>query len=86
MRSFVARRGLAGIAALFGVLCLLSAVAGCSGPGKTKVTGKVLYNGNPLPGGRLMFRPADTRQTAVAAVIDPEGNYSVELPTGDVKV
>jgi hypothetical protein len=67
------------------LLLPLLALAGCSS-GNSKVSGRVLYNGAPLPGGRLTFRPADPRRNSVNAVVDAQGNYEAELPVGEVKV
>jgi hypothetical protein len=69
----------------FGVLLLLLAAAGC-GSGEGTVSGRVLYNGKPLPAGRVTFRPADPRQNSVSAELDEQGAYQVVLPTGEVKV
>jgi hypothetical protein len=68
-----------------GLLLLLLVAAGC-GPGQGTVSGRVVYNGAPLPGGWVLFRPADSRQNAVSAQVDAEGNYSAVLPVGPVKV
>jgi len=67
------------------LLPILLLAAGC-GVSKSKVSGRVLYRGAPLPGGRLLFRPADPKQNAVNAEIDPNGNYQAVLPVGPVKV
>ena len=68
-----------------GLLALLPVVAGC-GVGQGKVSGKVLYNGVPLPGAQIMFRPADPMQNAVSTRADADGHYEVALPVGEVKV
>jgi hypothetical protein len=68
-----------------GVLAPLLAALGCS-PGKATVSGKVTYNGKAVPGGTVMFRPADSRQNAVSVELDAEGNYSAILPEGEVTV
>jgi hypothetical protein len=60
---------------------LTSLLVGCGG-GEGTVSGKVLFKGNPLPGGRVMFRPTDTQQNAVSAVIDAYGNYELTAPAG----
>lgn len=64
---------------------LLPLLVGC-GPGQGKVSGRVLFNGAPLPGGLVTFRPADARQNAITAPIDAQGNYEAILPAGEVKV
>ncbi len=69
----------------FGVMLLLPVVMGC-GPGQGKVSGRVLFNGAPLPGGRVTFRPADPKQNSVSAALDEQGNYQATLPAGEVMV
>jgi hypothetical protein len=69
---------------LFGFL-LLPLLVGC-GASKVKVSGRVLYNGNPLPGGIVSFRPADPKQNAISAEVDEHGNYDAILPAGEVQV
>jgi hypothetical protein len=74
-----------GFASRCGLLLLLALVGGC-GPGYGKVSGRVVYNGQPVPGGRVLFRPADPRQNSVSAEIDEQGHYEAVLPAGEVKV
>jgi hypothetical protein len=69
----------------FGLLLLLLAAAGC-GPGQGTVSGRVLYDGAPLHGGWVTFRPADPRQNSVPARIEADGSYSAVLPAGAVTV
>jgi hypothetical protein len=66
-------------------LLLLPVLAGC-GQATGHISGKVIYKGQPLPGGRLTFRPADDRLNGVPAVIDASGNYEATLPAGDVTI
>ncbi len=72
-------------AAWLAPLLLLPVLAGCGQP-TGHVSGKVTYNGQPLPGGRLTFRPADPTKNSVPAVIDADGHYEVTLPAGEVTV
>jgi hypothetical protein len=65
-------------------LLLLPVVSGC-GPGQAKVTGRVLYDGKPVTGGRVTFMP-DGAANPVTVNLDEQGNYEAVLPTGDVKV
>lgn len=60
-------------------------VAGCGG-GKSKVSGRVLFKGAPLPGGQVTFRPVDPKHNVVLAELDAQGNYEAVLPVGPVKV
>ncbi len=66
-------------------LMLLLPVLGCSA-GEGKVTGRVLFNGAPLPGGRVTFRPEDPTKNSVSAELDDQGNYEAALPAGGVMV
>jgi hypothetical protein len=68
-----------------GLVVMLPVIAGC-GVGQARVSGKVLYNGAPLPGAQIMFRPADATQNAVSARADADGRYEAVLPVGEVKV
>ncbi|TMQ34331.1 MAG: hypothetical protein E6K70_08195 [Planctomycetota bacterium] len=70
---------------LLGLLLLVPILAGC-GSAQAKVSGQVLYNDAPLPGGRLTFLPVNPEQNAVSAEIDEQGNYQVVLPVGDVQI
>src|SRR5688572_2994584 len=71
---------------LAAVALAVAAAAGCGGPAPGRVTGRVLLDGKPLPGGILTFVPADFKGQSVAAALDESGNYSVDLPAGDVLV
>lgn len=69
----------------FGLLLLLPFLAGCGG-GKSKVSGQVRFNGDPLPGGLLTFQPAAPKSNVVAVPLDEQGNYQATLPVGEVQV
>lgn len=71
------RRRLALILPLFVVL-------GC-GPGKGTVSGRVLYKGKPVPGGRVTFQPANSKFNSVHADLDEQGHYEATLPAGEVQ-
>lgn len=69
-----------------GLLLLSVALAGC-GPGKGKVSGRVVFNGKPLPAGKVMFMPADGQSSVITVDLDESGNFpQVELPVGEVMV
>src|SRR5262245_31436662 len=68
------------------LVLLLPVVAGCA-PAIGKVTGKVTYNGQPVPGGFVTFRPADARQNSITATLEPDGRFpTIEIPAGEVMV
>lgn len=69
---------------LFGLL-VLPFLVGCGGR-KVTVSGQVLFDGKPLPGGYVLFRPVDTKHNAVTAELDEQGNYQAILPAGEVQV
>lgn len=72
---------------LFLVFGLTTIALGCAGSSKvveySKVSGRVLYNGNPLPGGSVAFVAS---QETSSGIIDENGNYSVNAPVGEVKI
>jgi hypothetical protein len=75
------RRAFCGFVATGTVLTLLS---GCGGPYTGTVSGKVLYNGTPLPGGQVTFLHPDGRSGQ--AQIQEDGSYTVPVaPGGEVK-
>jgi hypothetical protein len=63
---------------------LLPLIAGCGGQGK--VSGRVLYNGKPVPGGWVTFRPAEGKANTVNARLDANGYYEATLPVGMVGI
>lgn len=69
-------------------LCLLVLAVGCKGTRKAvehvDVSGRVLYNGKPLPGGQVTFVTADG--FASTGIIDEKGNYTINAPAGDVRI
>jgi hypothetical protein len=66
-------------------LLLLPPLAGCGQPTE-HISGKVIYNGQGLPGGLVSFRPANPSLNTVSAVIDPDGHYEATLPVGEVTI
>jgi hypothetical protein len=59
------------------------ATAGCGGKGD--VTGKVSYNGQPLPYGNVQFQSANG--SVHIGDIQPDGTYTIKgVPTGSVKI
>jgi hypothetical protein len=71
---------------LCGMLMCLTMLPGCGG-GSATVSGQVVYNGKPVTGGYVRFRPANSRGNAITAVIEPSGNYkALNVPTGEAKI
>src|SRR5262245_28061344 len=85
----VSRRVIAGCAAV----ALAALVAGCapapageSSGATATVTGRVFYQGKPLPGGGLRFLAADDDRSAFT-MINPDGTYRLTgAPVGRVKI
>jgi hypothetical protein len=68
------------------LLCCLSLI-GCGGPKFGKVSGKVTYQGKPLPGGKVMFWPQAAGVNPVSVPLQPDGSYTAEaVPAGEVSV
>lgn len=72
---------------LTGTLLLGCLLSGCSysalGP-QGQITGKVTYKGKPLPGGQVTF--LTSKGFTFNSVIDPEGNYKLSVPVGEVRI
>jgi hypothetical protein len=76
---------------LFGDWLLLGLLTGMAGCTKTphsiehaEVSGKVLFQGKPLPGGQVTF--VTVQGFASSAPIDENGNYQIKAPTGEVQI
>lgn len=71
---------------LFG---LLSLVGGCNKKPRSvehaEVSGKVLFQGKPLPGGRVSFVTVQGG-FAANAVIKEDGTYQIKAPVGEVTI
>lgn len=68
------------------LLPILLLLTGCgrSSIEQVKVSGKVLYRGQPLPGGVVKFVSA--KGFSSTATIDAEGNYQMLTPVGEMKI
>lgn len=70
-------------------LGLLILMAGCNnirkGEEQAEVSGRVLFQGKPLPGGRVSF-VAVNGGVGASETIDESGNYKIKAPIGDVKI
>ncbi|HEY7424028.1 MAG TPA: carboxypeptidase-like regulatory domain-containing protein [Gemmataceae bacterium] len=77
-------RNAEGLRRSFLVLSFGLLVAGCSDKGD--VSGKVTYNGKPLPGGIVTFFPS-SRGGVFNAKINEDGSYSLsKVPAGKMKI
>ena len=63
---------------------ILALTVGCGGESSvTSLSGRILYEGEPLSNASLMFYPGEGRPV-IAPLSD--GGYSVELPPGEYRV
>jgi hypothetical protein len=71
-------------------LALLLPAVGCKTTKKSvemaEVSGKVLYKGQALPGGRITFVSKDGSGFVGSSIIDEQGNYKTSVPVGEVAV
>jgi hypothetical protein len=71
------------------LLGLLTGTIGCKkslhSTTHEEVSGKVLFNGKPLPGGRVTFAAIEGG-FASTRPIDEKGNYKIDAPIGDVLI
>ncbi|MEN6335103.1 MAG: hypothetical protein ABFE01_12640 [Phycisphaerales bacterium] len=81
---FCVPRALLGLAALLPLLTL--GCSGQSGPATYELSGKVLYNGNPVPAGEVSFQPDGSQGNAGPGCIATitSGQYKTEPGTGVV--
>jgi hypothetical protein len=71
-----------GLALVLGlVLALLGMQAGCGGPKRAPVSGRVTYKGNPVKTGRVMF--LSTNGVPAAGELDGEGRYKLQAAVGE---
>src|SRR5690349_19114636 len=70
-------------------LCLLVLSAGCHKHAQSiayvPVSGKVMYKGKPLPGGRITFVTVKDG-FASSANVKEDGQYQMNAPLGEVKI
>src|SRR5436190_19451411 len=60
-------------------------LAGCA-PKQTPISGRVLLDGKPLPGGRVTFRPENSKFNSVSVELNEQGHYEAVLPLGMIHV
>ncbi len=76
------------LAGCFLSIGLLVAMAGCGGsrnPQHAEVSGKVLFQGKPLPGGKVTFVAVKGGFSAFGT-IDENGEYQIKAPIGEVEI
>jgi len=70
-------------------LGLLVVITGCGGRPRSvehaEVTGKVMFQGKPLPGGVVNFVTVNGG-FAATGTIDDKGNYQIKAPVGEVRI
>ena len=73
---------------LIGTACALALVAGCGGgskPDETVVRGQILYRGEPVAGGLIVFAPNPDRGSdgpVVTATLQDDGSFTLTSPDG----
>ncbi len=84
MRQTFTRRAAAGFAML-STLTLTTWASGCGGdPGLGRVSGRITYKGEPVPGGTVFFSPEEAGKRGAQGPIDSDGNYTLgTFDTGD---
>ena len=71
----------------FLMFALLAFAAGGCGKSTGNVSGKVLYQGKPLPGGYVNFMSQGDKSVAKTSEIKADGSYAVSgLPVGPAKI
>jgi hypothetical protein len=59
-------------------LTLLPLACAQSGPEMASVSGKVTYNGNPVPKGTITFQAVDSKGRNATGAIQPDGSYTLQ--------
>src|SRR6185312_987326 len=60
------------------VAALIPMACGATGPGMAQVSGKVTYNGNPVPKGTVSFQSTIPGGRNATGMIDPNGSYRLQ--------
>jgi hypothetical protein len=72
--------GRPGSIAVVAALVLVSSLVGCgrSGPEMASVSGKVMYQGKPVPKGTIAFIPVSASGRTATGAIGPDGSYRLQ--------
>jgi hypothetical protein len=68
-----------------GLLALMAGCASSRTPQHAEVSGKVLFQGQPLPGGKITFVSVNGGYSSVGT-IDENGAYQIKAPVGEVEI
>jgi hypothetical protein len=66
------------LALWFALLALFPLACGQSGPEMASVSGKVTYNGKPVPKGAITFQAVDPSGRNATGAIEPDGSYTLQ--------
>jgi hypothetical protein len=65
---------------------VLVGVAGCGGPRKARIYGKITLDGQAVDNGTIGFIPVEGKGTPASTQIDKEGKYQLDVPVGRMRV
>ncbi len=65
------------------VAALLVGLSGCGGP-LVKVTGRVMYKGQPVPSTMVIFEPDEPGKRASRGITDDDGNFQLSYSRDDM--
>ena len=63
------------------LVATLPIACGPGGPEKASVSGKVTYQGKPVPKGTISFVPVSTTGRSATGAIQPDGSYTLQTET-----
>jgi hypothetical protein len=80
LKRTTAKAGAGSLARLLVMACvsLVPLACGSTGPGMAPVSGKVTYNGKPVPKGTITFASTKEGGRNATGELDPEGNYKLQ--------
>jgi hypothetical protein len=65
---------------------LLLAVSGCGGSGLLRVSGRLTYQGKPVPSTYVVFQPEEQGKRASHGLTDDDGNFSLTYSRTEIGV